>query len=244
MVELNFVDSKKWVRFSSIVMLGATVAIVVLTIMLYNSTDEMTKATNVIANFTERSLKIEEESKFLQLASIESQYEGFQADLDYLFFSIKKDDSPYRIQIKNNDKTGVYLKHKLFLTATCNVNSELVSIDQRIIDDEEITIKFEKLKNIEFALPDSLFKAPYVDSFGLRLTVVAHPNLSSGYIESASDNKVIHVQYVLSEDYSRWQPIVVSSDGGFKCGREPYGGDVNRAKYTDENDFLECNACK
>ena len=244
MVNLDFIESKKWWKFSSIVTLGATVAILILTGMLYSTTDEMTKATKEISKFTEQSLKIEEESKALELASIESQYAGFTADLDYLFFSIDK--NPNRIQIKNNIQTETYLKHRLYFEVYCDNNGVAHSVDgekKLLIDDEEIVIKYEDRDSLEFYLPEDFLDST-VESFGLRFTVVAHPNLSIGFIESASDNKVAHLQYVLTEEGTRWQPSIVSSDGGFECGRVPYGGDQVRLEYTDEDEFLECSTCK
>ncbi len=245
MANLDFINSKQWLKISTIATAAATIAILFLTFMLVTSTNEMTDATQAILDFSEKSLKVEEESKALELASIESQHSGFRADLDYWFYSIKKSDSgPYQIHIRNNAETETYLKHRLYLTASCDiVPSDVTSIDEKIIDDEEMAIKFEKRNSLEFTLPDDLLD-PYLDTFGLRLTVVSHPNLSSGFLESVSDNKVTHIQYVLSEDLDRWQPTVVTTDGGFQCGREPYGSDMNRVEYTNEEDFVECSACK
>ncbi len=223
--------------------LGATIWFGTVTSDVLEKTNS---AIESLVNATEVLVETSKESRDLELASIESQYSGFRADLTYWFNSINKypKSDSYSISIRNNGETETYLKHRLYVTAYCDIfPGDIFSIDEKLIDDEEMTIKFEKRNSLKFNLPDEVL-GPKVQSFELRLTVVAHPNLSSGYLEGASDNKKIHIQYVLSEDLEKWQPTVTSFDGGFQCGREPYGSDVNRADYAAEDVFLECSACK
>ena len=237
-------STQKWLKITASVTAAATISILILTGFLVSSTDEMTQATITISDLAKKSLIADEERKAIELASLESRYDGFKADLNFRLHSIAP-DSPYGydLGIFNQGTFDTYLKLNMELTAYCDENGGKYSYDHRIFDNEEITIEKENgYEGLTYYLPKD-----FLDSskphFEYRIWVVTHPSTSQGFLESRDDNKHIFIQYSYNED-GKWMPDITSTKGGLDCSREPYGGDVRTLRYTNEDHFLFCSACR
>lgn len=237
-------NTQKWIKRTAGITAAASITILIFTVFLVLTTNEMTQATIKISDFAEQSLITDEERKAIELASLESRYDGFKADLNFRLHSLTP-DSPYGydLGIFNQGTFDTYLKLNMELTAYCDENGGKHSYDHRIFDNEEITIEKENgYEGLTYYLPKD-----FLDSskphFEYRIWVVTHPSTSQGFLESRDDNKHIFIQYSYTED-GKWMPDITSTKGGLECSREPYGGDVRTLRYTNEDHFLFCSACR
>jgi len=218
---------------------AATVSILILTGFLVTSTDEMTQATITISDLAKQSLITDEERKAIELASLESIYDNFKADLNFRLHSLVPDSQyGYKLDIFNLGTYNTYLKLDMELTAYCDENGGKYSYDHRIFDNKEITIEKENgYEGLAYYLPEG-----FLDSskphFEYRIWVVTHPLTSQGFLEARDDNKKAFIQYSYIEEDGKWTPEITSNKGGLDCNREPYSGDVRTLRYSDEEEHF------